>query len=385
MQLSMVVIIVIIVWIISAVSIIFIMAAGYIVNVGRRSQSLSKVDLLIIQITTIGNTTTYDIAKRVKEMNSKMNLPIEIWVVIDEGTDFKGSLYIDRIITVPKSFRSRARYKARALEYARLYRLDLIRKGLLSIRYRVLYLDDDSIPTEGFINDCFYRGDFDILETVIYPRNRGSRLYTFLDYMRTSACLTWCSLFQTLSKPVWIHGEAMCVNAEVDEAISWDFDSKAEDLVYGQIAVSNGFRMGFSYSGVNITSPLTARDFLRQRRRWTWGIIESLHILPHGSRIRTSIATMSGFLIFPSSALFAVLTALNIIYLDPLYYVMGIIAMILWLIHWGVTGYMVGRNLRYFILGLLASYPSSFWTFITSLIAILRGPPERFEVIKKKV
>jgi hypothetical protein len=64
---------------------------------------------------------------------------------------------------------------------------------------------------------------------------------------------------------------------------------------------------------------------------------------------------------------------------------MGIIAMILWLIHWGVTGYMVGRKPWYFILGLLASYPSSFWTFITSLIAILRGPPERFEVIKKKV
>ena len=172
-----------------------IMAAGYIVNVSRRSQSLSKADLLIIQITTIGNATTYEIAKRVKEMNSKMNFPIEIWVVIEEGTDFKGSRYIDRIIIVPKSFRSRARYKARALEYARLYRLDLVRKGLLSNRYRVLYLDDDSIPTEGFINDCFYRGDFDILETVIYPRNRGSRLYTFLDYMRANACLTWCSLY----------------------------------------------------------------------------------------------------------------------------------------------------------------------------------------------
>ena len=64
---------------------------------------------------------------------------------------------------------------------------------------------------------------------------------------------------------------------------------------------------------------------------------------------------------------------------------MGIIALILWLIHWGVTGYMIGRKPRYFILGLLASYPSSFWTFITAFIAILRGPPERYEVIKKKV
>jgi hypothetical protein len=87
------------------------------------------------------------------------------------------------------------------------------------------------------------------------------------------------------------------------------------------------------------------------------------------------MAFIFGFLLFPSSTLFAVLAPLNIIYLDPLYYVMGIIALILWLIHWGVTGYMIGRKPRYFILGLLASYPSSFWTFITSFIAILMGTP----------
>lgn len=55
-----------------------------------------------------------------------------------------------------------------------------------------------------------------------------------------------------------------------------DFGSLAEDFEFSQDAWRRGFTSGRIHGIVREQSPVTLRDFLKQRRRWFMGIVRAL-------------------------------------------------------------------------------------------------------------
>jgi len=337
---------------------------------------------LIIQITTIGNSTVNEIIQRVKGYH--LPIPMVFWVV-NEPSDSVSYPGADLVLTVPQSFRSKARCKARAMEYARKYRMAGVRDGRLT-DYLMLFLDDDSIPSKEFIEDC-WRGEFDILEGMISPTNNYGTLISYLDRIRTNACLTNCALFQGISKPVWVHGEAMCISQAVDAQVSWDYPLFAsEDLVYGQTAVKLGFRMRHTYSRVNITSPLSVKDFVTQRRRWLWGNIHAISaILPFAVGAKVLFFWIFNGLVFVGSMSVVLLETLGLVQLTPSVLLLGQVSLAAWLIVWAVTGYLVRPSKKSNLATTVLAYASVIFLHVVLTVSLMKGPIHNFDVIEKRV
>lgn len=292
----------------------------------------------------------------------------------------------DKLIIVPSDFRAEAaRYKARALEYARLFRLKLVERGELS-RYKVLYLDDDSCPTKEFIQDSWNK-NVDLLEGMICPGNKYGSIASYLDNVRTFTCLTVCSFFQGTSHPVWIHGESMTVSDRVDKQVSWDMPLVAsEDLAYGQEAVARGFKMWFTYSRVNITSPLSLKDFIKQRRRWVWGNFHAIRrLLTVPQKIRLLFFYVNALFVMPISIVAILFLMLGELEVPQVIYALTVAGFGFWLILWGIAGYLTRFRLRDVFVSIALSLVSSMFDFGISIVALAKGQPRGFEVIRKEV
>ena len=236
---------------------------------------------LIIQITTTGREEV-----RVNEIISEIrsfNLPMlyEIWVVNEPGMD---DVYprADRVLTVPRSFSARSKYKARALEFSRLERKRL---GLNGPDTKILFVDDDTSVTGRYIERAF-GADYDICQGLTAPRVEYGALplqhflLSHFDDLRTRGCLIYCAFFQGfVGKPLHVHGEGLCITGATEEKITWNYPVFAsEDLTFGQNAAHQGCRWGFFNEYVLLTSPWRWTDFKKQRKRWLWG---NIHAVTH--------------------------------------------------------------------------------------------------------
>jgi putative flippase GtrA len=158
-----------------------------------------KFRLLIIQVTTTGREQ-----ERVNEIidqirSYQLQMPYELWVATEPG---QGDFYplADRVIVVPASFTARSERKARALEFTRQMRgaLELDRPDV-----KILYNDDDVLPTKGYIETAFV-ADYDVCEGITAPRTEyGTRplahiITSHVDDVRARQCLIYCSVFQGL-------------------------------------------------------------------------------------------------------------------------------------------------------------------------------------------
>jgi Glycosyl transferase family group 2 len=359
-----------------------LMAAGLLANAARgtgrgRRTKIPEDDPLIFQITTIGNDTVNLIMERIRSY--ELQFPFEIWVV-KEPEDPRRYERADRVVTVPAGFEAKAQFKGRALEFARQLRMGLRDAGELVVDYRVMYLDDDSVPTREFVDDA-WNLDYDVLEGVISNANRYGTIRSYLDTIRTVSCLQVCALFQGLSSPVWVHGEALCVSSRVDKEVSWDSPViSSEDLVYGHAALSKGFKMRFTYSKVNVTSPLSFSDFLKQRRRWVWGNIKAVFqgLIPRGARVKVTFFWVFGLIAYP------IATAGILLGVEGLGMVTTA-ALVLWLLTWGVSAYFIRRKPVDALIGTVMSFPSATLNFFMTLWILALGPPRKFEVIAKAI
>jgi Glycosyl transferase family group 2 len=344
----------------------------------------SNDDPLIVQITTIGNPTVNEIIRRIRALG--LSLPFQIWVVVDEPYREELGYDPDRLIAVPREFRTQAaKFKARALEYARLFRMKMVERGELTA-YKVLYLDDDSCPTKQFIEDSWYK-NVDLLEGMICPGNRYGSLGSILDNIRTFTCMTVCSFFQGTSHPVWIHGESMTVSDRVDREISWDKPLVAsEDLAYGQDAVAKGYKMWFTYSRVNITSPLSLKDFVRQRRRWIWGNFHAIReLLTVPQKVKLLFFYFNALFMMPVSIVAILLLLLGYIQVPSVVYALTLGGFGFWLAVWGIAGYLARFKLQDAAVSVAMALVSSMFDFGITVVALSQGPPKRFEVIRKEV
>ena len=219
-----------------------------------RETLLPLPTLLIIQITTVGNEETVnEIIRRIR--GYELAFPHVIWVATEPWApgNYQGA---DEVIVVPKGFQCRASYKARALEYTRRLRID---RRLNDFYVKVLFLDDDCVPTQSYVEKVF-RADYDVCEGIPTPRTGYGRFLSHMDDLRTINCLYMCSVFQGVGHPIHVHGEGLCVRGSAEAFVTWDYEMFAsEDLVFGHMAAFSGMTWGFVWDYV--------RSRLRSRGR----------------------------------------------------------------------------------------------------------------------
>lgn len=359
---------------------------GYLIN--RTSDTIGifgnnvESGKIIFQITTIGNDMVEEIIRQIR--GYELSFPNEIWVV-HEPFDTR-SYSADVLVTMPYSFipPGGAKYKARAMEYARLVRMNMVGNRLPET-YKVIFIDDDSIPSREFIIDVWNRSE-DMLEGYVQSGNNYGTILSYVENIRGWACLTTCALFQGTSHPAWIHGEALSINDRVDKAVSWDKPVIAsEDLVYGQAAIDMGFKMGFTYSPINVTAPLDVGDYIIQKRRWMWGNFHAIkNILSWTQKIKLITLWVVGLIILPISVMGAALTLLGYLTFSLNTQYITALTLISWLALWGIVGYRVRHNLNDTIISIALAYPSVVFYWIMTMMALIKGPIKRFEVIQKQ-
>jgi hypothetical protein len=144
-----------------------------------------KIDKIIFQIPTVGNFQSVN--KTFETVKSyKLPVPLETWVVVEDGDAHKAEYTCDKVVVVPKDFECEDLYKARALEYARRLRKKMVADGEFSSNYLLLQGDDDALPSLAFIQESL-NVDADIAIGSITPKVAGV-WSTIIDYERCVAC-----------------------------------------------------------------------------------------------------------------------------------------------------------------------------------------------------
>ncbi len=219
---------------------------------------------LLVMITTVGQAR-----KVVLEIIRTLwgyGLPLQIAVLAEDDDDFPypGTTFRVR---VPRSYRTPngSQRKMRAQHYGAGW---LARSGFGSETY-VVHLDDDSIPSQAYLEYVMQMQGV-IGQGAVRLRAHGYSLWaTLADMARVTNCACYCTFFNSLGKPMEVHGEGMVIRADLESKFGWDFGTYgAEDLMMGQQVVAAGYRFENIPEHIFIAPPITARDFYKQRRRW---------------------------------------------------------------------------------------------------------------------
>lgn len=346
---------------------------------GRRLRTAFAREM-IIQITTVGNQETVNaIIAAIRGYD--LDFPYHIWVVSEPSspTGYEG---VDRMIVVPADFECRASYKCRALEYVRRLRAA---EGLVDRDLKILYLDDDSLPAKGYVEKAFH-ADHDICQGIVAPRNDYGRFLSYMDDLRTLNCLVFCSVFQGTGHPIQVHGEGLCVRASAEQVVTWDHAVVAsEDLVFGQIAAHKGLDWGFFYDFIGITSPWSFRDYVKQRRRWTWGNIHAIaRVLPPGAKARLVAKYVLGFGGYCIATAGVILDRVGMLDIPAEIRMMLVFSVVAFLGSFAVCAWVNGGGrARQSGASVVLAFFTCGFNFVVQIIGIARGNPRRFEVIEK--
>ncbi|MFI1966750.1 glycosyltransferase family 2 protein [Streptomyces pathocidini] len=270
----------------------------------RRSEvmippSPAEQDFLIVLVPTIGRHDTFPALER-SVLSYVEHLPeffphLRIDVLTEEGCEAAED--IDqlaaahpsvRIVTVPKAYQTPngTRFKARANHYAHDLR---IAQGEALDNVWVLHMDDDTGvgPDTGaslaqFINRQ-RRADpahaKHMAQGILtYPRENAVNRFTWLaDAVRPADDVARFRALTGLGTPAaGVHGELLVLRASIEATIGWDFGPKAivEDA---QLALTFCQRFPGRSDWFNGrcygASPASAKDFVKQRERWAWGLV----------------------------------------------------------------------------------------------------------------
>lgn len=335
---------------------------------------------MIIQITTVGNQETVNaIIDTIR--GYRLDFAHRIWVVTEPSspTGYQGA---DRIIVVPAEFECRASYKCRALEYVRRLRAQ---EGLDDGDLKILFLDDDSLPTKGYVEKAFH-ADHDICQGIVAPRNDYGRFLSHMDDLRTLNCLVFCSVFQGFGHPIQVHGEGLCVRASAEQVVTWDHPVVAsEDLVFGQMAAHKGLDWGFFYDFVCITSPWNFRDYVKQRRRWLWGNIHAIaSVLPPAAKVRLAVKWLLGFGGYGVATAGVILDRVGVLDIPSAIRPVLAISLVAFLGSFALSGWLNGRGRgKQSIASIFLAFFTCGFSVVVLLLGLARGNPRRFEVIEK--
>ena len=234
--------------------------------------SIVKNRELLVAITTKGTATTV-VNSIIDEM--KLYKVQAKYVVVVEEEDGNG-YHADEKVIVPSNYTTpkHSLFKPRALNYFSQW---LKEKGYGSETY-VIHLDDDSIVPEKYLKFVLGMKE-EAGQGVLRLRNGGKSLFsTLADFGRVTSCDMYCAHYNSIGRPLGVHGEGLVIRADVESQIGWDFIGNtlnSEDFLMGQTIVSEGYKFGFIPAGIFISPPVNIKDFYKQRRRWMYSFEQS--------------------------------------------------------------------------------------------------------------
>jgi egghead protein (zeste-white 4 protein) len=257
----------------------------------------SFYDKLIVVVPTIGRHDTYPALER-SVMSYITHLPkyfphIRIDVVTEEGCAALSKIHdladrspYVRVIVVPKHYKTRAgtKFKARANHYS--HELRIVERDV-SPDIWVLHMDDDTAVGP---DTALSIGKFITVQrrspepkhlaqgVLTYPRENAVNWFTWLaDSVRPADDMSRFAALTGGGTPLsGLHGELLLIRSSIEAEIGWDFGPRAitEDaqlalLFADRYPGRSDWIEGRCYGA----SPATVRDFLKQRERWSWGLV----------------------------------------------------------------------------------------------------------------
>lgn len=255
-------------------------------------------DLLVVVVPTIGrHDTCLALERAVRSFCHHLParfVRFRVDLVVEEGCEAAAGIHAlaacwlpVRVVTVPRGYATPrgTRFKARANHYA--HELRIVERESRDDVW-VLHMDDDTglgpdtvESLSGFITHS-RTGDRarHLAQGVLtYPREfAGSRLIWLADAVRPGCDISLFSGSTGSGSPrSGLHGELLLVRASIEGVIGWDFGPSClvEDAYFAMVFCDaypgqSAWFPGRSYGA----SPESVHDFVRQRERWVWGLLE---------------------------------------------------------------------------------------------------------------
>ena len=179
------------------------------------------------------------------------------------------------VTSVPIGYYGKAKYKARALQYALEHTVNRIDTW-------IYHLDEESQVTTQAI-----RAVLEYIEApeakpiaegpINYPLDTRNLITFFLEGERAVGCYSCVS--QMVHTPIWLHGSNLLVRSDVEHAVGWQYgDILAEDQRFAYVADKLGYKFGW-HGGLILEKPaFTYRDAVKQRKRWFIGSLQNLAV-----------------------------------------------------------------------------------------------------------
>ena len=386
-----------IVWVISSLALVRI----YFFVLTYRSMIISKpiknkfnTPAIIFQITTKGKIPiVQETIDRVHSACLKIDYKkYKVWVVTDEQETFTDS----RTIVVPQDYICNAIHKGRALQYA----VEVRKSECLNTKdFFVFHLDDESfITADTLCNILSFLEDSPTPLSeglIVYPIRENDKIgaTNLIDSLRPFCCFE-CLHFMNHGHPAYIHGSNLLARSDVEEKVGWaNGKTIAEDSLFAVIAQTKLGKGVFGWHGgvIEEKSPLNLRDFVKQRQRWFYGLVQNLKYFSLMEKISQSLRAFVWSLGF-FSGLVAVIVLLPIPevtqYIPNSIRIAFILTTLLWICSYQIGAFFNGRYLSlkrrvwFHFLVLATSFFLGLVESVIPLIALLKRP-KTFEVVKK--
>lgn len=299
----------------------------------------------------------------------------EIWLVTDKQ---RPPICVDRqvkVIIVPNDFECKARYKARALEYARRRRVREHYNGW------IYFIDEENWVTKqtiNAINHFIAHGNAQIASGPLIFTRASSMLIWLGDSIRTAECRV-CHFGHSFGR--WpVHGENLLLHSEVEKEVGWEFESLLEDVMFSAYAAQKGYGTGWHGGQLFSTSPMSLLDFIKQRRRWFRGMLQ--HVLNRNVNAKYKVLELYLLSCGLLGIIFVAGVVVNLFYhfVSPSFSYFYLYPSLILL----STACFIGCNGNYWQRLLSALFC---WVFvivdsISAWFSLIK-PPKRFDIIKK--
>lgn len=268
---------------------------------------------IIFQITTKSATKTSVVSRGIqsiiKSCKETCYSKYEILVVTEDPFDELTLKNLPcKVICVDRDFSPNAIKKARALQFAIVYRRRFKKQ---SSDHWIFHMDDESyvVPQTVLSILKFIRERRGIASEgpIFYPLKfeKANRITALAESMRAFGCFE-CVTHMHNPPPIHMHGSNLLVRSDVEDKIGWEFGPiLAEDQRFGYELFRKYGRNSMGWHGGILLEqpPLNMKDHFMQRRRWVIGNLQNIENFSNFFKFRLIYKCTSFFLGFVSGVI----------------------------------------------------------------------------------